>query len=517
MNAPNRYDVIVIGAGHNGLVCAATLAKAGKSVLVIEAESRVGGAAVTREFADGYSVPAGAHLLYQLQPAVCEELDVSPELAADDLHTVVLADDGEPVRYRRGQVQGVSADDAASYRSFHQRMADFAGMLNKQCLRPPPRLGVRGAQNAWSLARLGLDLRRLGRAEMREFLRLVSMNIRDELVERFTSSALRGGLASDAIMGTRLGPRSPGTVLTFLYRMVTGGRVQQPAGGIGRVSAMLAERAEALGVDIVTDSEVRRVLVENGRVGGVECVDGQRYSSFVVVSNADLKRTVLSLTGAAHFETRFVHRVAHLRSDGNAAKLHLALDGLPEAPMLDPADFESRLLIAPDEDYVERAFNPAKYGQFSPQPVVEVTFPSVRDAALAPPGMHVMSAVVHYAPYALEGGWTDAARKRFTDAVFHRLAAALPDIAQRVVASELLTPVDIEQQFGITGGHWHHAELALDQFMFVRPVPGAAQYELPLDGLFLCGAAAHPGGGVSGAPGHNAAHAILRREKITWS
>ena len=517
MSASRRYDVVVIGAGHNGLVCAATLAKAGKSVLVLEAEAHVGGAAVTREFADGYSVSAGAHLLYQLQPSVCDALGIKLDVLADDLYTIVLSNDADPVRYRGGKVQGVSADDVASYRSFHQRLSGFAAVLNKQLLRPPPRLGVSGGRHWWSLARLGLDVRRLGRTEMREFLRLVSMNIRDELVERFSSPALRGALAADAVMGTRLGPRSPGSLLTYLYRMATGGRLQQPAGGVGQVSALLAERAQTLGVDIITGKAVRRVLVENGRVGGVECVGGERYDSFVVVSNADVKRTVLTLTGARHFETRFVHRVTHLRTDGNAAKLHLALDGLPSAAKLDTQDFEGRLLIAPDEDYVERAFNPAKYGQFSPQPVMEITFPSVGDTVLAPSGKHVMSAIVHYAPYALNGGWSDAARQQLTDAIINTLSDYFPDIAERVVASELLTPADIEQQFGITGGHWHHAELSLDQFMFVRPVAGAAQYQLPLDGLFLCGAGTHPGGGVSGAPGHNAAQAILQREKIAWS
>ena len=516
MSSAQRYDVLVIGAGHNGLVCAATLAKAGKSVLVLEASEQVGGAAVTREFADGYSVSAGAHLLYQLQPTVCETLKVSPALAGDDLDTIVLSDDGAPVRYRGSEVQGVSANDAASYRSFHRRMARFAAFLNQQLLHAPPRLGAGGVRNAWSLARMGLGLRRLGRTDMREFLRLVTMNIRDELVEQFASPALRGGLAADAVMGTRLGPRSPGTVFTYLYRTATGGRLQQPAGGVGRVTALLAERAEALGVKVMTGKPVRRVLVENGRVGGVECADGDRYASFVVASNADLKRTVFTLTGAPHFESRFVHRVAHLRCEGNAAKLHLALDGLPEAINLGTDDFAQRLVVAPNEDYVERAFNPAKYGQFSEQPVLEITIPSVRDASLVPQGGHVMSVVAHYAPYALAGGWTDAARDRLAAAIVDRLSNYLPDIAQRVVASELLTPSDIEREFGITGGHWHHAELALDQFMFVRPVPGAAQYELPLDGLFLCGAAAHPGGGVSGAPGYNAAQAILRREKVTW-
>ena len=198
---------------------------------------------------------------------------------------------------------------------------------------------------------------------------------------------------------------------------------------------------------------------------------------------------------------------------GNAAKLHLALDGLPTIEGLDKKDFGQRMVIAPDENYVERAFNPAKYGEFSPDPVLEMTFPTLRDTLLAPTGKHVMSAIVQYAPYQLKGGWTDEARDAFTKAVMNKLAEYAPDLPQRVTATELLTPVDIEKEFHITGGHWHHGELTLDQFLFVRPVGGAAQYAMPLEGLYLCGAGTHPGGGVSGAAGRNAARVILSREK----
>ena len=212
-------------------------------------------------------------------------------------------------------------------------------------------------------------------------------------------------------------------------------------------------------------------------------------------------------------ETGFAQRINHLRARGNAAKLHLALDGLPTVAGLSKKDFAERLVIAPDEHYVERAFNPAKYGETSPHPVIEATFPSFRDESLAPTGKHVLSAVVQYAPYGLKGGWNDAAKDEFLQTVIKTLATYMPDIEQRITASELLTPADIESEFHISGGHWHHAELTLDQFLFVRPVSSAAQYRMPLDGLYLCGAGAHPGGGVSGAAGRNAARAILSREK----
>jgi phytoene dehydrogenase-like protein len=252
--------------------------------------------------------------------------------------------------------------------------------------------------------------------------------------------------------------------------------------------------------------------VENGRVTGVETNGGERFDSLIVVSNADPKRTIMELVGTRHVETGFTRRINNIRMHGNAAKLHLALDGLPTIAGIAKTEFGDRLVIAPDEHYVERAFNPAKYGECSAEPVVEMTFPSFRDRALAPTGKHVMSCVVQYAPYALKNGWREAAKEAFTRTCIETIGRYAPDLESRITASELLTPADIEREFHITGGHWHHGELALDQFMFVRPVCGAAQYRMPLDGLYLCGAGAHPGGGVSGAAGRNAAKYILREQ-----
>jgi phytoene dehydrogenase-like protein len=510
----DRYDAIVVGGGHNGLVCSALLARAGKQVLLLEANDRVGGAAVTREFADGYSVSACAHLLYQLQPSVRKDLKLDPKLVTTDMATIALGDDGEHVRVEGRSVNGVSDADAANYRAFHKRMTRFAGLLSTYLNKTPPRLGTRDRRDLLTLGRLAFDVRRLGKKEMREFLRLIGMNIYDELVERFDSPLLKGALSLDAVLGTHLGPRSPNTIMTYLYRLAGNhGRVSAPAGGMGSISELLAQIAKDAGVTIHTGKPVERIVVDNGRVTGVEAEDGERFDSYTVVSNADPKRTIVQLVGARHVEAGFTQRIHHLRSQGNAAKLHLALDGLPDIPGLSKSDYAQRILIAPDEDYVERAFNPAKYGASSPQPVLEITFPSFRDASLAPAGKQVMSAIVQYAPYAYKGGWTDAAREEFEAASIRAIERYAPDIAQQITASELMTPVDIENEFHITGGHWHHGELTLDQFMFVRPVCGAAQYQMPVDGLYLCGAGAHPGGGVSGAAGRNAARAILQKEK----
>ena len=513
-NMDESFDAIVVGAGHNGLVCSALLAKAGKRVLVLEANEQVGGAAVTREFAEGYSVSACAHLLYQLQPEVRKELKLSTRLATEDMTTIALGEDGKHLRIKTNSVEGVSDEDAAQYRDFRKRMTRFSDLLRKYFNKAPPRLGTKDFKDLSTLAQLGLDVRMLGKAEMEALMRLIFMNIHDEVTERFENPMLKGAISLDAVLGTHLGPRSPNTMMTYLHRMAGDhGRTAVPAGGMGSVSNELADAAGTAGVSIRTGMPVKRIIIENGRATGVETAAGERFDSLMVISNADPKTTVMKLIGAKNVETGFARRISHLRAKGNAAKLHLALDGLPVIEGLSKNDYAQRLVIAPDEHYVERAFNPAKYGESSPNPVIEITFPSFSDETLAPAGKHVMSAVVQYAPYALKGGWNDETKAAFMTAIIDTLSKYMPDIEQRIRSSELLTPADIEAEFHITGGHWHHGELSLDQFMFVRPVNGAAQYRLPIDGVYLCGAGAHPGGGVSGAAGRNAARAILKREK----
>ncbi|MDX1517569.1 MAG: NAD(P)/FAD-dependent oxidoreductase [Woeseiaceae bacterium] len=513
--ATERFDAIIVGAGHNGLVCAALLAKAGKSVLVLEANEQVGGAAVTRAFADEYSVSACAHLVYQLQPEVVRELGIKAEFLSDDMATIALGSDGRHVRIRGAQVDGVSDSDADEYRRFHKRMTRYADLLHRYLNKPPPRLGTRGRHDLLTLAQLGFDIRRLGKTEMREFLRLIGMNIHDELDERFSNGLLKGALCLDAVLGTHLGPRSPNTVMTYLYRLAgRHGRCAVPKGGVGSITGKLAQAARNAGVDVRTNKAVARIVVRDGRVVGVDTESGESFESYTVISNADPKRTVLTLLGARNVETGFARRIHHLRARGNAAKLHLALDRLPAIDGLDDDDLAQRLVIAPDEHYVERAFNPAKYGEYSPEPVIEMSLPTVRDETLAPPGRHVLSCVVQYAPYALKGGWHDEAHRAFEQRVIDTIADYAPRIRETITASELLTPADIENEFHISGGHWHHAELTLDQFLFVRPVSGAAQYRMPIDGLYLCGAGAHPGGGISGAAGRNAARAVLKRERV---
>jgi phytoene dehydrogenase-like protein len=346
---------------------------------------------------------------------------------------------------------------------------------------------------------------------MRELLRIGLMNIHDLLEDRFANPLLKGALALDAVLGTNYGPRSPGSVLSLLYRLAATNGVQAfslPAGGLGAVSVALGRAATAAGAEVLTSSPVARILVKDDRATGVMLASGAEIGAGVVISNADPKTTFLELLGTEHLDAGFVRRVAQLRTRGVTGKLHLALERLPQFTGVGAGSLRGRLLVAPDADYIERAYNHAKYGEYSQAPMLEVTVPTLTDPSLAPPGKHVVSVVVQYAPYNLKEGW-EAGRQRFTDIIIDTLGAYAPGLRQCVAAAQLLSPADVEREFRINGGHWHHAELAFDQFFMVRPVPGATQYRTPLPGLFLCGAGCHPGGGVMGIAGRNAARQVM--------
>lgn len=513
-----QWPVVIIGAGHNGLVCAALLARAGRKVLVLEAADQVGGAAVTREFAPGYKVSAIAHLLHLLDPAIEKELAMAQHglsLAATGLRTVALSTETTPLVFQGATIHRgeVSAADRAALALLAARMQKFARVIARQHGRVPPRFGFRSWKDALPALAVALDIRRLGQRDMREFLRVATMNVFDVLEESLASPQLKGALALDGVLGSRLGPRSGNTVYTALYRQSgsangRSGALAIPRGGMGAVTDALSAAARAAGVEIRCNATVNSILVKDGRAAGVTLDSGAVIEAQTLVSNADPKTTLLRLLGAQHLETGFAQRVKHIRAVGTAAKLHLALGALPKFMGVAEADLGQRLLIAPDLDYIERAFNPAKYREYSEQPVMEITIPSVHDATLAPAGRHVLSTIVQYAPYNLAAGW-EAGRERFLRATLAVLERHAPGIGSLVQHAELLTPVDIERQFRIAGGHWHHGELALDQFMMLRPVPGAAQYAMPVAGLYLCGAGCHPGGGVMGSAGRNAARVIL--------
>jgi phytoene dehydrogenase-like protein len=312
------------------------------------------------------------------------------------------------------------------------------------------------------------------------------------------------------VLGHHMGPRTPGTVLTYLHNLrgEIYGSQTLPPGGMGRVAAALSEAATQAGASIRTGARVTQVIVSDGGVTGVELQSGERISADVVISNADAKTTFLDLVGTAELDAMFAHRIAKTRNSGNVAKLHFALSGLPEVPGLSREQLGQRLIIAPDLRYVEHAFNHAKYGEYSENPVLEITLPSISDPSLAPEGHHVMSVSATFAPHTLKKGWEDS-REDFKNRVKTVIEQYAPGLSRLIVAEDLLTPADIETQYNVAGGHWHHGELTIDQSFMMRPVHGTAQYNTPVEGLFLCGAATHPGGGINGVPGHNAAQRIL--------
>jgi phytoene dehydrogenase-like protein len=522
-----RYDCIVVGGGHNGLVCATYLARGGRSVLVVEAAERVGGAAVTREFFPGFRVSACAHLLHLMPEALVHGLNLGAHglrLIAERMPTTALSVDEAPLLIDAadpGSLAARSSSDAAALPKYSALLQRLGAALQPVFEMTPPRLGTDSWHDRLALLRMGLRLRRLGRRDMRELLRIGGMCVYDLLQEHFETPLLKGALGFDALLGTNLAPRSPGSVFTLLYRMAAAsaaGRcsLSLPSGGMGALSDALAKAAIDAGVVIRTSTPVERILVREDRAAGVVLQSGEQLFAAAVISNADPKTTFLELLGAEYLDAGFVRRVTHLRARGLTAKLHLALDRMPVFNGLDADRVGGRMLIAPSLDYIERAFNHTKYGEFSSAPILEVTVPSAADATLAPDGKHVLSAIVQYVPYKLAagGGWEEH-KARLTDVVVSLLEAHAPGLRQSILAAQMLTPADIEREFRISGGHWHHAELALDQFLMVRPVPGAAQYGTPLEGLFLCGAGSHPGGGVMGIAGRNAARQVLRSATLT--
>jgi phytoene dehydrogenase-like protein len=376
----------------------------------------------------------------------------------------------------------------------------------------PPRLGTDDWADRGRLLRLAWQVRSLGREDMRDLLRIIGMNAHDLALDNLETPLLQGALAFDAVLGGSLGPRAPGTVLNLLVRMAAehgSGGLCQPRGGMGAVTAAMAASARAAGAELRTGARVARILVEHDRAAGVVLESGETIAATQVVSGVDPRRTFLNLLGSAHLDAGFVRRVVHVRHRGMTGKLHLALGAKPEFRGVDEAALGGRLLIAPSSEYLEQAQDSIKYDEVPEAPGLEITVPTCRDPDLAPAGRHVLSAIVQFVPHTPRAGW-DTLRDGFVRRLIALLDGYAPGLRETVRAAELLTPADIEAEFDLPGGNWHHGELAFDQFFMVRPVPGAAQYRCPVEGVFLCGAGSHPGGGVMGVAGRNAAREVLK-------
>ena len=516
------YDDIVIGAGHNGLACALDLARKGRKVLVLESADAAGGAARMRELAPGFKVPGCAHLLHALPQALVADFELEKHglrFAAKGMPTQALFADGrKALRIDAQSVQGgdIAAADITRYADFRGRMNRYAEVLQTLLATVPPNMSLQSWSERFSMLGLGLRVRRLGKTGMRELLRIAGMNAYDLLDDEFRHAGLKGAIAFDASLGAEYGPRSPGTVLTWLYRLAgeagagTLGTAQ-PVGGIGAVADAMVSALKARGGEVRLNARVERIVVEKDQACGVRLVGGEQIAARSVISSTDLRGTFLGMLGAEHLDTGFVRRVDHHRAKGLVAKLHLALSAAPSFLGLASNELGGRLLISPEMDYVENAFNPSKYRELPEHPALEISVPTANDPSLAPRGQHVMSVLVQFVPYDL-GSDPEGAKRELEKRVMATLERHAPGIGRLVVKSELLTPSDIEREYGLAGGHWHNGALSFDQFFINRPLPGAHQYSCPMPGLYLCGAASHPGGSLMGFAGRNAARQVLAAE-----
>ena len=512
------YDTIIIGGGTNGLACAARLAQKGAKVLVLEANTTIGGGAGSREFAPGHHVSPLAHSLHALDPRVIEGLNLERHglaYAATNIPTTALSAKGDHLVLEGAfgaRLSGSSADTVA-WAALRQKLMTFAGVLGPFKSITPMRLAGNAGNDLIKLAKIGLKLRAIGKADFRELLRMILINIADVLEDDLTDDRLRGCIAFDATLGNCLGPRSPNSLILLLNRLANeaAGQVAAlaiPKGGMACVARAFQLAAEAEGVSIRTSSCVDRILVENHRVRGVELGSGETIAARRIISAIHPQTTLLALLGPRHLDTGFVRKARAIRSRGAAAKLHVALSGTPN---FRHASLTSRLVIAPSVAAVETSFNALKYNEVPQKPVMEILVPSAFEPGHAPSGCHTLSAVVQFAPHAPKFGQR-AAQMEMLANTLTVLEEHAPGITPLISHCELLMPQDIEATYGMIGGNWHHGELSVEQMLFLRPVIGAAQYAAPLPGLWLCSAGTHPGGGISGASGWNAAAQILATE-----
>lgn len=520
------YDVIVIGAGVNGLVCAGYLAKRGKSVLVVEARQEAGGAAVTRPLTDEFKVSAVAHLANGFDERILRDFRLRRHglsVSARAMPTVVLVENGSPI-VLTGDIERDSASiarhwpaDALAYESFARALRRMTEALWPLLAAPvlAPQEHDRRTRRAVNALERGL--RRLAAEEQDLCTALIRGAIGDVLDRRFETPQLKGALGLMACLGHPAGPYTEGTGLSFLMRMTMEGcgapRVMHPQGGLGAFARALCDGVCAQGVKLRTGVAVSKIVLDNGHAAGVLLDSGERVAAHTVVSAVDPQFTLQELVPAGALDVGLLRRVRAFRREGMSAKVHLALDSLPDFRGLPVEHAGGRVIIAPSLGALQAAFAQAKRQGYSDSPAMEITLPSIYDPTLAPAGQHVMSAVVQYASLALEA--QAGARERFIQRIVDTLTAYAPDIRARIVAGELVSPRDLESRFGMMGGCWHHGTMAPDQLYGLRPVAGAKGYATPVPGLYLCGAGSHPGGGITGLPGRNAASAILAEERAS--
>jgi phytoene dehydrogenase-like protein len=528
MARSNQRDVVIIGGGHNGLVTAFYLAKAGFKPLVLERSGQVGGAAISDEFQPGFRCSTLAHTAGPIRPDIIHDMQLEKHglrFITPDVCVTTMSPDGRALTLYRDskrsaqKISFFSKKDAAKYGEFEQSLGKISKVLREALATTPPDIDHPQRGDLWSMLKTGRAIRNLGKKDMFRLLRWGPMAVADLAAEYFETELIRALVSARGIFGTFLGPWSAGSALVLLIRSAgdahPAGSAFFAAGGMGAVTQAMASAAQAASAEIRTRAEVIEIRVHDGVATGVLLATGEEIRARAVISSADPKRTLLKLTDPMHLSPDFVQRLQHYRGNGTVAKVNLALSGLPKFTALENGDssaLEGRIQIGHEIDYMERAFDESKYGNFSGQPYLDATIPSLTDPTLAPEGQHVMSVYMQYAPYHLKGDW-EQQRKALGQTVVETLAQYAPNLPELILTQQIITPRDLEEVYGMSGGQIFHGELALDQFFTMRPLLDWARYRTPLQNLYLCGSGTHPGAGLTGGSGANAAREIVKQLK----